>query len=104
MREGRLISGHHNQNHVVPVTPAMAEPLGRAVGTPVTVRVRRAEALPVVIRTWQNEEEILDAIKGALPHVPRCLAKGTASRSTVMWRAYRSPASARTANRSTPCS
>ncbi|MFF3897655.1 phosphotransferase family protein [Streptomyces sp. NPDC001812] len=76
VREGRSISGHHNQNHVVPVTPAMAEPLGRAVGTPVTVRVRRAEALPVVIRTWQNEEEILDAIEGALPHVPRCLAKG----------------------------
>lgn len=75
-REGRSISGHHNQNYVVPVTPAMAKPLGRDVGTSVIVRVRRAEALPVVIRTWQDEEEILGAVEEVLPHVPRCLAKG----------------------------
>jgi aminoglycoside phosphotransferase (APT) family kinase protein len=41
----------------------------------VTVRIRRAEALPVVIRTWQDETDILAAIKGVLPHVPECLVK-----------------------------
>ncbi|OSP41280.1 phosphotransferase enzyme family protein, partial [Streptomyces sp. 13-12-16] len=40
------------------------------------VRIRRVEALPVVIRTWLNEDEILGALKGILPHVPQCLLKG----------------------------
>ncbi|MDT3728457.1 aminoglycoside phosphotransferase family protein [Streptomyces sp. DSM 41972] len=59
---------------------ALGEPearlLGREPGTSVTVRVRRSEALPVVIRTWDNEDEILGAVKDVLPHVPQCLAKG----------------------------
>jgi aminoglycoside phosphotransferase (APT) family kinase protein len=41
----------------------------------VTVRGRRPDALPVVIRTWQNEAEILDAVRGVLPHAPECLLK-----------------------------
>ncbi|MFE9973598.1 phosphotransferase family protein [Streptomyces hirsutus] len=76
VRTGQAIGGHHHQNYVVPVTPAMARPLGRAAGTPVTVRVRRADALPVVIRTWRNEQEILDAVRRTLPHVPEVLARG----------------------------
>ncbi|MEF9904839.1 aminoglycoside phosphotransferase family protein [Streptomyces sp. P9-A2] len=60
----------------MPVTPAMAKPLGREVGTSVTVRIRRADTLPVVIRTWQNEQEILSAIRGTLPYVPEVLARG----------------------------
>ncbi|WP_443080036.1 phosphotransferase [Streptomyces sp. P9-A2] len=75
-RVGQAISGHHNQNYVMPVTPAMAKPLGREVGTSVTVRIRRADTLPVVIRTWQNEQEILSAIRGTLPYVPEVLARG----------------------------
>lgn len=39
------------------------------------VRERQRSALPVVIRTWQDEAEILEAIGGVLPHVPRCLLK-----------------------------
>ncbi|CAM5722904.1 hypothetical protein SALBM311S_11670 [Streptomyces alboniger] len=74
--QGQSTSGHHNQNYVSQLSETMAGLLGRAPGTSVTVRVRRTEALPVVIRTWQNEAEILDAIKGILPHVPECLAKG----------------------------
>ncbi|MER6083788.1 aminoglycoside phosphotransferase family protein [Streptomyces sp. NPDC001833] len=54
----------------------MAQVLGRESGMSVTVRMRRADALPVVIRTWQNEAEILRAVKPALPHVPECLFKG----------------------------
>ncbi|KUO20620.1 aminoglycoside phosphotransferase family protein [Streptomyces dysideae] len=72
---GQATSGHHNQNYVLPLTQSVARKLGREPGTSVTVRVRRGEALPVVIRTWDDEAEILGAIKGALPHVPECLVK-----------------------------
>lgn len=76
VEQGQSTSGHHNQNYVSQLSEPMAGLLGRAPGTSVTVRVRRTEALPVVIRTWQNEAEILNAIKGVLPHVPECLAEG----------------------------
>ncbi|MFC8128145.1 aminoglycoside phosphotransferase family protein [Streptomyces sp. NPDC057302] len=67
--------GHHNRNYVLALTEPMARLVDRYPGRPVTVRMRRQEALPVVIRTWQDESEILRAIKGVLPHVPECLAK-----------------------------
>nr|WP_260859842.1 aminoglycoside phosphotransferase family protein [Streptomyces cupreus] len=54
----------------------MARRLGREPGTQVTVRMPRPGALPVVIRTWQDETEILGAVGRVLPHVPQCLAKG----------------------------
>jgi aminoglycoside phosphotransferase (APT) family kinase protein len=72
---GDAINGHHNQNYVLPLTDDAARLLSREPGTSVTVRIRRAEALPVVIRTWQDEAEILNAIQGVLPHVPKCLVK-----------------------------
>ncbi|MET8897567.1 aminoglycoside phosphotransferase family protein [Streptomyces albogriseolus] len=75
-RCGTATSGHHNQNHVLALEDPEARLLGRDPGTPVTVRVRRMDALPVVIRTWDTEEEILGAVKDVLPHVPQCLAKG----------------------------
>ncbi|MGW1544568.1 phosphotransferase [Streptomyces sp. NPDC002309] len=71
-----MISGHHNRNYLVPLTRKVASLLGREAGTPVTVRVRRRDALPVVIRTWEDEARILGAIRGVLPHVPECLAQG----------------------------
>ncbi|MEU5000606.1 aminoglycoside phosphotransferase family protein [Streptomyces sp. NPDC021622] len=67
--------GHHNRNYVLPLTEPMACLVGRDPGTPVTVRLRIKDALPVVIRTWQDESAILRAVKGVLPHVPECLAK-----------------------------
>ncbi|MFE2066110.1 phosphotransferase family protein [Streptomyces sp. NPDC059467] len=73
---GRASNGFHNQNYVIPLTKPMARRLGREPGTAVTVRVRRAGALPVVIRTWENEAEILRAIQGVLPNVPECLFEG----------------------------
>ncbi|MFF5343084.1 aminoglycoside phosphotransferase family protein [Streptomyces althioticus] len=73
---GTASRGHHNQNYVLALNELEARLLGREPGTSVTVRIRRAEALPVVIRTWHNEDEILGAVKDALPHVPQCLAKG----------------------------
>ncbi|MFE6361241.1 phosphotransferase [Streptomyces sp. NPDC057806] len=75
-RRGRATSGHHNRNYVLPLTEDMARRLGRPAGTQVTVRMRRPGALPVVIRTWQDETEILGAVGRLLPHVPQCLAKG----------------------------
>ncbi|MET8248512.1 aminoglycoside phosphotransferase family protein [Streptomyces sp. NPDC005202] len=74
--QGEASSGHHNQNYVLPLTKRMASLLSRAAGTSVTVRIRRAEALPVVIRTWDNEARILDAVRGVLPHAPQCLLDG----------------------------
>ncbi|MFI6462904.1 phosphotransferase [Streptomyces sp. NPDC050528] len=71
--EGQASNGFHNQNYVLPLTEPMAGLVGRDPGTSVTVRIRRREALPVVIRTWENEAEILRAIKGVLPNVPECL-------------------------------
>ncbi|MGF0175019.1 phosphotransferase [Streptomyces sp. Marseille-Q5077] len=72
---GQASSGHHNRNYVLPLTGSMAWLVGLDAGTSVTVRVRRGDVLPVVIRTWNEEAQILDAIRGVLPHAPRCLVK-----------------------------
>ncbi|MFK0283836.1 aminoglycoside phosphotransferase family protein [Streptomyces sp. NPDC090499] len=76
VEHGKEHSGHHNKNYVLPLTGPMAQLLGREPGMSVTVRTRRADVLPVVIRTWQNEAEILRAVRAALPHVPECLFEG----------------------------
>ncbi|SEE95279.1 aminoglycoside phosphotransferase family protein [Streptomyces sp. Ag109_O5-10] len=76
MRHGKAHSGHHNRNYVLPLAGSVAQLLGRESGTSVTVRMRRADALPVVIRTWQNEAEILRAVRTVLPNVPQCLFEG----------------------------
>jgi aminoglycoside phosphotransferase (APT) family kinase protein len=73
---GSMDRGHHNLNYMVrPLTEHDARLVACEVGASVTVRQRIATALPVVIRTWQDESELLNAICGVLPHVPRCLAK-----------------------------
>ncbi|CCK29194.1 hypothetical protein BN159_4815 [Streptomyces davaonensis JCM 4913] len=74
-RRGRSSSGHHNRNYVLPLTMDMARRLDREPGTQVTVRMRRPGALRVVIRTWEDEPEILAAVRKQLPQVPQCLAK-----------------------------
>lgn len=73
--KGYWQSGHHNDNFVLAVTEQVAPLLGCDVGMLVTVRIPREDALPVVIRTWQKESEILAGIR-ELPHVPTCLLKG----------------------------
>ncbi|MBC9716633.1 aminoglycoside phosphotransferase family protein [Streptomyces sp. TRM66268-LWL] len=69
-----MTRGHHNRNFRVPLTEDMAALLGQPVGTDVMVRTRLSDALRVVIRTWPNEAEVLDAVRNVLPQVPRCLA------------------------------
>ncbi|MER7897280.1 aminoglycoside phosphotransferase family protein [Streptomyces sp. NPDC096046] len=72
---GRESGGHHHRNYVLPLTEGMARMVGGEAGTSVTVRMRRPDALRVVIRTWQDEAGLLAAVRGALPHAPRCLVK-----------------------------
>ncbi|WP_307813596.1 aminoglycoside phosphotransferase family protein [Streptomyces sp. N35] len=59
---------------MIPLTEDMAELVGEPRGTNVMVRTRLPDALRVVIRTWQDEAKILEAVKEVLPQVPRCLA------------------------------
>ncbi|MFG3169176.1 aminoglycoside phosphotransferase family protein [Streptomyces sp. NPDC048200] len=84
-RFGVMSGGHHNRNYVLPLTEAMARRVEREPGTRATVRIRRPEALPVVIRTWRHESEILASVRGVLRHVPECLARrrGSAVHSYV---------------------
>ncbi|MEU0966356.1 hypothetical protein ABZ357_13385 [Streptomyces sp. NPDC005917] len=74
--QGLASSGFHNQNYVLPLNEPVARLLGRAPGTAVIVRVRRPDALSVVIRTRSNEARILRAVQGVLPNVPECLFDG----------------------------
>ncbi|MEV6838555.1 phosphotransferase [Streptomyces sp. NPDC051133] len=73
---GESSAGFHHADHVLPLTEPLARMLGREPGTLVTVRVRRADEVPVVIRTWPGEPEILRAVRAVLPRVPECLAEG----------------------------
>ncbi|NBM17705.1 aminoglycoside phosphotransferase family protein [Streptomyces sp. GC420] len=70
-----MTRGYHNRNFRVALTDSMARLVGREPGVSVTVRRRLPDPSPVVIRTWQDESQILDAIHDALPHVPQCLGK-----------------------------
>lgn len=73
---GEFGRGHHNLNYMVRLLNESDRRLmGCEEGETITVRERIRTALPVVIRTWQDEAEILAAIHGVLPHVPRCLAQ-----------------------------
>jgi hypothetical protein len=73
-QSAQVSSGHHNLNYVVPLSEDVAGLVGREPGTPVTVRIRRADALPVVIRTWEDEAAILKAVGSVLSDAPECLA------------------------------
>lgn len=73
---GEFGRGHHNLNYMVrPLTEEHRRLIGSLDGELVTLRQRIRHALPVVIRTWQNEAEILGVVRGVLPHVPRCLVQ-----------------------------
>ncbi|WP_328682138.1 aminoglycoside phosphotransferase family protein [Streptomyces sp. NBC_01261] len=73
---GRRIHGYHNDNYVLTLTDAfMAARVGRDPGAHVTVRMRRRDVLPVVIRTWDSETEILRAIGAVLKHIPESLVR-----------------------------
>ncbi|RSN48864.1 phosphotransferase enzyme family protein [Streptomyces sp. WAC 04229] len=60
---------------VRPLTDGDSRLVAAERGARVTVRKRIPSALPVVIRTWQDEADLLNRIWGVLHNVPRCLAK-----------------------------
>lgn len=74
--QGEFSRGHHNVNYVVRPPESFGAGLPAVTGHDrVTIRRRISKVLPVVIRTWQDESEILGAVHGVLPHVPQCLVK-----------------------------
>lgn len=73
---GPASSGHHHHSHVAELPEDIARLLDRDPGSAVVVRVPRPEALPVVVRTWRKESDVLRAVRGVLPHAPECLAEG----------------------------
>ncbi|MFE9021946.1 phosphotransferase family protein [Streptomyces sp. NPDC007808] len=75
VRLGQVTGGHRNQGYVLPLTDSMARLVGREAGTSVIVRIRRTEAWPGVIRTWNDEARILHGIRGSVPHAPECLIR-----------------------------
>ncbi|MHB9759759.1 aminoglycoside phosphotransferase family protein [Streptomyces sp. BYX5S] len=74
-RSGERTSGHHNLNHVVRLTAEEALALGRPLDAQVMVRQRRADVVPVVIRTWPDEREVLEALSGHGGPVPQFLTQ-----------------------------
>ncbi|WP_105974741.1 phosphotransferase family protein [Streptomyces geranii] len=73
---GVASGGHHNRNHVLPLPEAVARAVSGEAGAQVLVRVRRPDALPVVLRTWEREAAILDAVQQTVPLAPKCLVSG----------------------------
>lgn len=75
-RHSEIGRGHHNTNHVWKVTPSLAPLLGLEPGTKVVVRIRKADVLPVVVRTFFDEGAILRSLRDIQPGAPECLAEG----------------------------
>ncbi|WP_308434515.1 phosphotransferase family protein [Streptomyces melanogenes] len=73
LREGTMSRGHHHRNFFARLDEPMARLLGREQGEFVTVRQRAQGVLGVVIRTWPEEDRILEAIRGRVPCVPELL-------------------------------
>ncbi|MFE3587373.1 phosphotransferase [Streptomyces niveus] len=67
--------GHHNENYLVAPPGKLAAALDLEPGTQVMLRRRHPDVLPVVLRTWPDESEILGALKGRLRNVPECLVR-----------------------------
>ncbi|WP_206739294.1 phosphotransferase [Streptomyces sp. L2] len=74
--DARPVGTFPHRTYVLPLSEPLAGLLNRPPGTPVTVRLRPADAPPLAIRTWDGEREILRAVRRALPDVPECLAEG----------------------------
>ncbi|MEU9555724.1 phosphotransferase family protein [Streptomyces fumanus] len=77
------VGGHHNENTELPPTRALAERHGLPPGATVLLRRRRADVLPVVVRTW-SEWRILAAAGVLRPYVPRVL-EARADRTVLVY-------------------
>lgn len=73
-KTGTLYNGQHNDNFVLPLTPAMARLVPLVEGTKVMVRIPRSDVPRVTVKTWPFEEAaILVAIRDFVPGAPTCL-------------------------------
>lgn len=63
---GRRVTGFHNLNYVIDLSPSMAGTLGLAPGTPVKVRVPLDRAMKVVERVWTDEGDVLTRLDQAI--------------------------------------
>lgn len=71
--DGRVVTGYHNSNYIVPLGWRLALLLGTA---PFRARVKcrtPLQAVEVVPRIWPSENEILTVVTRHLKEVPRCL-------------------------------
>ncbi|MET7363608.1 aminoglycoside phosphotransferase family protein [Streptomyces sp. NPDC005562] len=71
---GRLITGHHNTNHIVPLTWPLALLLGKP---PFGAHAKFRTPIPapeVCPRAWPREADVLAVVSRHLSEVPRCLA------------------------------
>ncbi|WP_405501298.1 aminoglycoside phosphotransferase family protein [Streptomyces niveus] len=73
--KGARQRGHHNENYLVAPPERLAAPLRLEPGAQVMLRRRHPDVLPVVLRTWLDESEILGCLKGRLKNVPECLVR-----------------------------
>lgn len=74
-RSGERISGHHNVNHVVRLTAEEADAVGFPPDSKVMVRQRREDVASVVIRTWDHEQGVLEALRHHEGPVPQVLER-----------------------------
>ncbi|PJE97518.1 hypothetical protein CUT44_12650 [Streptomyces carminius] len=71
---GPTVSGHHNDNLVVRLSPALTRAAGEPDGLLGTFRTPR-KTVQVVPRMWRDEAEVLTAVHPYLAEVPRYLGR-----------------------------
>ncbi|THA25729.1 aminoglycoside phosphotransferase family protein [Streptomyces sp. RKND-216] len=70
--DGRVLAGHHHHNVVVPLRQPLATLVSAEVGEVVTIRARR-RTLGVVLRAWEDEAAVVEAVRPQFPELPRPL-------------------------------
>lgn len=68
----RVLVGHHHHNVVVPLRKPLASLVRADVGDVVTIRARR-RTLDVVLRAWEDEAAVVEAVLPEFPELPRPL-------------------------------
>ncbi|WP_241844821.1 phosphotransferase family protein [Streptomyces silvensis] len=70
--DGKVVTGYHNSNYIVPLGWRLALLLGTRPRARVKCRTPM-QAVEVVPRIWPRENEVLAAVTRHLEEVPRCL-------------------------------
>ncbi|MFC8825019.1 phosphotransferase [Streptomyces sp. NPDC057137] len=75
LAEGVQQRGRYHDIYLAAPTEQLAGSLGLEPGARVMLRRRNPGVLPVALRTWRDESEILRSIQDLLKYVPKCLVK-----------------------------